>query len=486
MPVNTGINSSLLRPQTFHVLTYLRGSRALEPLPQRICLIGPKGDSGTATVAEVIRVSDPSEIGTLLQVGSYLYLMALKAFETIASLGQGPAVFVCPLADTTTKRQMTLTVVAAGGALEDKDLIIKIAGRPIVVGIASGLSQNGIASAIESKIDELAEILPVTASVATNVVTIVDVCAGTLGADITVDIVQQPSGVVVTAVETIAGAGALDVSTALDAIAGQEFDAVALATHHTATLTPVATHITSTWSASEKKPRWFVLGETGTIGTGTTLASTANHEGVLVLSWEQSRSLPCEIAAAGAVLLCSKNRPNANYDGAKLPLYPPPIAYAYTNTEIETALLAGLTPLSPVVDPVAKTVIDGVAKVERLITTRTTRNSLPFTLLRDVGISRTAWAMAKQYDIAFEQRFGSEAQPEGPLLTDDTMAQIRDMVIGINYAAEESQWIRNVDDDKAKLVVERDSTAIGRVNLDVAYTVVVGLHQAAYVHRAQL
>lgn len=484
MTVNTGINSSLLKPQTFHVLTFLRGSRALEPIPQRICLIGPMGDAGTATAGEVIELSDPTENGTLFVQGSVMHLMAAKAFETIAYLGQGPRVYACPLADTTTKRAMTITIT--GTATDDKDLIMKIAGRPVVVGVASGTVQNGIASALDSKIDELAEILPVTSAVAANVVTITDVTAGTLGADIMVDVVQKPTGVTVAVLETVAGAGALDISTALDAVAGQDFDALALATHHTATLTPVATHIASTWSASEKKPRWIVLGETGSIGTATTLASTANHEGVLVLNWEQSRSLPYEIAAAGAVLLCSKNRPNANYDGAKLPLYPPPIAYAYTNTEIESALNAGVTPLSPVVDPTAKTVVDGVGKVERLITTRTTRNSIPFSLLRDVGVSRTAWAMAKQYDIAFEQRFGSEAQPDGPLLTDETMEQIRDMVIGINYAAEESQWIRNVDDDKAKLVVERDSTAIGRVNLDVAYTIVVGLHQAAYVHRAQL
>lgn len=484
MTVNTGINSSLLRPQTFHVLTYLKAGRALRPLPQRLCLIGPQGAAATATAGVVIPIDDPTQTDALFVAGSYMALMARKAFETMASLGQGPALYACPLAETTTKRVEAITL--GGSATEDKDLIIRIAGRYIAVGVASGTSAANAAISLKSKLDELAENLPVIASIVGAVVSCTDVCKGTLGLDVMYSTVQAPAGLTVAFSQTTAGAGALDIQTALDAIAGEEFDGVAISNHIAGDITEINTHIAATWSASEKKPRWFFVGEPGSIGTATSLAASANHEGVVILSWEQSPSLPCEIATAAACGALSKNRPNANYDGMKLPLYPPPVAYKYTNAEIETALNAGLTPLMPVLNPANKSVIEGVGLVVRMVTTRTTRSSAPFTLLRDLGVSRTAWAMAKQYDLAYAEKFGSDANPDGVLLDDDTRDLIRDMVINIDYGAQDAKWIENVDANIAKLVVERDGTTSGRVNVDTAYDIVVGLHQVAFVHRAQV
>lgn len=486
MTVNTGVSSAILRPMSAHNITYVRGNRALEPIPQRICLIGPKSTAGgTATNAAVVQVNDPGEVDTLFGMGGLLSLMCKKALETCSFIGQGPAIFACPLADGGTARQDTFTF--AGTATEDNDIVVRAAGRYLTIGIASGTTAANAAIAFKNKCDELKEILPFTVAAPVGAVaTSTYASRGVDGADMIVDVVKMPAGLTLVPAVSVVGATALDITTALDAIAGQDFDAVAVSPHAAAVITSINSHIAATWAPTEKKPRWIFVGESGSIATATALATAANHEGVSVISWEQSRSLPQEIAAACAVALCSKSRPNANYDGQKLPLYPPPISYVYTNAELETALNAGLTPLTAVVDNATKTVIEGVGKIVRLITTRTTKNSVPFTLTRDIGVSRTAWALAKQYDIAFEQRFGSDAQPDGPLLTDETMEQIRDMVIGINYAAEESQWIRNVDTDKTKLVVERDGSAIGRVNLDNAYTIVVGLHQVAYVHRAQI
>jgi len=48
-------------------------------------------------------------------------------------------------------------------------------------------------------------------------------------------------------------------------------------------------------------------------------------------------------------------------------------------------------------------------------------------------------------------------------------------------------WIlTNVDADLTKLVVEKDPSAPGRLNVDVTYTVVLGLHQVAFVHRVTI
>jgi len=43
-----------------------------------------------------------------------------------------------------------------------------------------------------------------------------------------------------------------------------------------------------------------------------------------------------------------------------------------------------------------------------------------------------------------------------------------------------------VDADLRLLVVEKDPSAPGRLNVDVTYTVVLGLHQVAFVHRVTI
>ena len=488
MTINTGINPALLRPQTFHNITYLQGGRSLIPVQQRLCLVGMQSSVATAVAGVIIPLDDPGETDALFGVGSYMALMARKAFDTMNALGQGPALYACPLAQTTTKRQETITIT--GTATADGNLIIRIAGRYINIGVASGTVQNNIAAALNTAIVAIKLNLPVLAAVATNVVTCTDVCQSVLGVDVVYSLVSAPAGVTVAFAQTVAGAGVLDMQPALDAIIAQDFDGIAVCNHQTADITEISTQITSTWTPSEKKPRWFFVGEPGSIATATTLASAANHEGVVIVNMEQSPSLPCEIATAAAVGALSKSRPNANYDGMVLPLYPPPIAFNFTNGELETALNAGITPLGSIVDTNTRQVIDGVVYVVRLITSRTTvlinGVSTPYGLTRDFGISRTAWALARQYDLRYAIQFGSQANPDGVLDDADTIDRIRDMVIGVNFEAQSANWIKDYDTDKAALIVEDDPVASGRVNVDNTYTIVVGLHQVAFVSRAQV
>lgn len=316
--------------------------------------------------------------------------------------------------------------------------------------------------------------------------TFTDACKGTNGNDTIYDVVHVPAGLTCVAAVGAAGTGVVDMQPALDAIAGQQFDGIAVCNHQAADITEIMTQVNATWTASAKKPRWFFVGETGSISTATTLAGDANHEGVEIISWQQCRNLPGEIAAAAAVAALSKSRPNANYDGLQIPLYPPPISYSYTDAQIETALAAGVTPLVSVINASSGGVIDGIGAIVRLITSRTTLASQPYGLTRDFGTSRTAWAMAKQYDIAYARLQAQQAGGDGMLMDDDTIDLVRDTIIDVDYAAQDAKWIKNVDDNKDLLIVEEDSTVSGRLDVDSTYTIVVGMHQVAYVHRAKL
>lgn len=486
MPVNTGIDPSKRRPQTFHSFTYQQGGRSLVPLPQRLLLIGTmKG--GTAVASTIYLVSDPQETDGLFGIGSQLALMCRKAFETSGFLGQGPFIHAVGVAEPGGGAQRTQTWTFTGPATASGTVSIRIGGRTITIGVVSGDTATVMATALSAAINAMKTTLPVTAAPAVGVVTTTHVSKGVGGNDPGFEVLNPlPAGTTLVTAQGVAGVGVADETAALANAAGPDYDALAFDNHAAADIALAVAHATAAWGPSEKKWRWLLFGENGTIGTATPLASAANDKGISVIVCEQCPNLPGEMAAAGGVALLSRARPNGNWDGMKLPLYPPYDAFDFTNTEVETALAAGLTPLKPVVDPQTRVQQAGVVKIEKFVTTATTVAGQPFEALRDIAVPRTGAFIARQIDAAFAARFGAQANPDGTLLTDDTVQQVRDMVANIMYAAQDNRILTNVAADLAALVVEKDLGSPGRLNVDVTYTVVLGLHQVAFVHRVTI
>lgn len=485
MPVNTGISTSLRRPQTFHVFTYQQGGRSLVPLPQRLLLIGTmKG--GTAVAGTIYQVNDPQETDALFGVGTQLAMMCRKAFETCGFLGQGPAIYATGLAEPGGGAAHTQTFTITGPATASGSLVVRIAGRTLNIGVASGDTATTIATALSAAIGALKVFLPLTAAPAAGVVTTTHVVKGVGGNDVVFEVISVPAGVTCVTAQGVAGAGISDETAALAAAAGPDYDVIALENHASADITLAISHVATAWGPSEKKWRWVLLAETGSIGTVTPLATAANDRAISVIGCRGCKSLPGEIAAAAGVALLSKTRPNGNWDGQRLPLFPPDDANELTNTEIETLLAAGVTPLKPIVDPQTRVVQPGVVKIEKFVTTATTVSSQPFEALRDIAVPRTGAFIARQIDASFAAKFGAQANPDGVLLDDDAVPKVRDMISNILYTSQDGKILKNVDNDIQALVVEPDNSAPGRLNADVPYTVVLGLHQVALVHRVTI
>ncbi len=487
MPVITGVSSTLRNPQTFHVFTYQFAARSLVPLPLRVALVGGMAGAGATAVAGTIyEISDAVQTDALFGVSSELAIMCRKAFETGAKLGRGPRLFAVPItqpgASVATVKAFTVT----GTATADGNAILRIAGRTVYVGIRSGDVQNTIATAVSNAFKAIQENLPLTISVAANVVSGTAPQTGVNGNDVDLDVVQSVAGVTIADSTTTAGTGVTDITASLDALASVPMDGIAVANHAAADITDINSDIAIRWQHAEKRFRFYFLGEMGTIGTATSLASSANHQAVLIASMEGCKSTAGEMATALMVATFSRERPNANYDGLRLPLYPPDAATLYTPTEVETALAAGLTPLGGVVDPFTNAVTEGVARIIRMVTTKTTQNSQPFEVLKDLAVARTGVYLAAQLDAAYGARWSGDASPDGTLLTDDVIDQIKDFVITMMRELESLNVLRNVEADVAQLVVERDLVTPGRVNVSITYTVVVGLHQITFVHKVQI
>ncbi len=483
--INTGVSNSLNVPQTFHTFTYLYANRSLVSLPLRIALVGMmKG--GTAVASTVYEVADATQTDALFGTGTELAIMCRMAFACSAQLQRGPRVYAVGVAEPGASVATTRTITVTGTATAAGNIIVRVGGRTFVVGIEVGDVQNTIATKISNAMKANDQNNPFATSVATNVATATYRTSGVTGNDLSGTTEQTVAGVTVASAAGVTGTGTPDIQGAIDALAALKYDGIAFSTHVSGDITKINTDYAARWSASDKGWRWYFMAETGTIGTGTTLATAANKEAIVVGSYEGSPSLPGEIATALAMAVNSRDRPNAIFNGLRLPIYPPAVATAYTGTELETAIAAGLTPLYPVIAPTGQ-VIEGQSKIIRLVTTKTTDSGgFPFVLLRDIGVSRTAVYLAKQLDVLCEERFGADANPDGTLQTDDTIDQVKDVGKAIMRAMGEASMLRNVEDDILKMVAERDLVTLGRTNVDLWYTVVIGQHQIAWKHNVQV
>ena len=468
--VITSIPTNLRRPGAYHEFIHTQAGRGLVALDKRVLLIGVKSAAGTATVAQPTQAFDEADGETKAGRGSPLDLMLKKAFRQARKSNAMPEIwFVAVAAPGGVAAVQTLTVT--GTATASGNIVIRIAGRPGVVGVSSGDAQNTVAAAINTAINAMLRDLPLTSSVATNVVTCTNVATGTHGNDVFYEVVQSVAGTTVTPAQSVAGTGAIDITASLDVSLDKDYEFLATHSHVANDVSDYIAHTTVAWGFQEKKYRFGVIGERGTLSTANALATGGNDKTVIVVGYEDCPNTPGEIATAFAVAAACSPRPNSNLDGIELDLYPPPSASAFTAAEVESALASGMTPLSP-------TFNGSGTKIERAVTTLTTVNAAPFEPLRDLQYPRTAAFMAKQEDIAYATRFQQETiDGDGELLK-----RVRDMVIELHRSAELNKILRNVDDYLPQIIVEEAASPAGRLLVQDAFKVAGPLHQAAFVH----
>lgn len=481
--MTTIIPTNIRRPGNFTDFLYTSGRRSLVPSDRPIALLGIKSSAGTLAAATPTRILDTTEADTLAGKGSELALMARAALAQGEREPSPPPLYLvaiaAPSGGGTAAAVSTLTF--SGTATASGNAIVRIAGRPVIVPVTSGDTAATVAAAAEAAIDALVDVLPVTASVVGAVVTCTAVHAGANGNDVKFRAEQLVAGISLAIAQTVAGAGTTDLTASLAVLEGARYDAIVTANGDANDVSDLAAHLAVTNTAGAGRWRRVYLAETGTIGAATTHASSFNTVGALVVTAEQFESLPGELAAAKAVAECGASRPNPNLNGHVLVGYASPASYWYTETEIETALAAGLTPLAPVLNS-AGAAIDGVVRIVKPSTTKTTEGGAPVEFPRAPYVSNVGWYLARQIDAKFAEQFtGPEA-----LIDSQAPARIKDMIVDVLYAAQTARIVRQVDDVIGLIVVEVDGSVTGRLNADVPYVPVGPIDQLATLHRVTM
>lgn len=478
------IPTNFFVPGTFFLFNYLRQGGSLVNVPLTVALIGTKTAAGTATLGQVYDAVDTITTDALGGQSGEGAIMARKAFEVQRFLGQGPAVKIVFIAEpgAGTANVQTITFVGAASADGQPGIIIRIAGRTFVVPIKNQDAQNTIAANAAAIINAKAEQLPVIVTVATNVLTITHPTKGVNGKDVKVEVKQQTPGCVATVATTAVGAGLADIQPALDALSPLRYDGIVTANHAAGDITELLGDILIRWAIASKNWGFYFMAETGTIGTASALQAAANTEKILIQSVEGSPSTPGEIATAAAILVYSQPRPNAGYDGAQVPLYPPDAPTIYTPTEQNTAITSGLTAWVAVRDSLGA-VVDNRLKCVEMVTSRTTTAGQPDDKCRDLAVPRTGVALAIQLDIAYDLQLGAANNPDG-VNQSDAVKLTKDLASAIMRAeARATPSVLDpakVEDDIQAMTVRPDSLVTGRNNTKLFFHPAMPNHQTGF------
>jgi phage tail sheath gpL-like len=451
--------SNLRRPGVFPEFDVQVG-QSLVPLPLRVAIVAEKTAAGSAALETPVQVFSESDADAKGGIGSLAAVLCRTAIAQAALSGASPEVWLCPTAEPAAGTAAQWTVTLSSGAAGT--LIFTVAGRPVIVGVGTGDPGSTIAAGVKGALDAMKPLIPFTASVAGNVVTLVHTTKGQNGNDAALALVQVPAGMIATLTQSVVGAGAASITNAVQALYDKRYHGIALSNHTSTDITTLVAESAFAWGPQQQNFRYFFVGERGSLGTATSLAAPANDRGIVVGSYEGTPSLSGEIATCLAIAEFAREAPNANLDGQRVALHPAPGTFAYTAAEIESGLNGGCTTLEP----------DGAfSKITRLVTTSTTLNGAPFEAHRDIAYSRTMAYLAEQVSIAFRTRFfGANDSPEMRI-------RVRDMLVEVARAAEAQGYIQQVDALLDQFQVERTTSPLGRYVASVPSRVAGPLHQ---------
>ncbi len=482
MTLQENLPSNLRQPGSHATFDDTSGSRGLAPLNRRLMIIAMKTAAAPAAADTPIQVFSELEARTQFGQGSEAALMVEWAYRTlnkvIADRGGGaPEVYVCPVADPA--GTAAIHRFAFGGtATEGGTIALFVAGRRVNVAVALNDAAATIATNAAAAINALQANLPVTAASATVNCDVTAVNTGANGSRILIGVDSQtiPAGVTVTPTQDqTAGVGVASLVNALaatltPAIAGQSYMSIAIANHVAQDVTDLGTHMDTAWGSKKQAFRHAFIGVNQSLGTATTLASGGNRKELCVGSMENCGNTPGEIAAALAAMNLSQERPAYNFNRTELPLFVPlDPADHYLDSEVETALAGGVTPIS--VNE------QNTALMERLFTTSTTVNSAAFENLRPLKNSKTGAIVAKSLDnqLKITQLAAN--------LDSDFLRRIIRRAINVLRQFETLGDLHRVDEHLGEVRAAVSAAVADRALLEVPYSVIPDANQVDATYR---
>ncbi|MDM7928663.1 phage tail sheath C-terminal domain-containing protein [Blastomonas fulva] len=442
-----------------------RATNGLPILPNRLLVVGQKLAAGTAAPLAPIVVAEAAQANALFGRGSMLARMvrAAKAADRYSELT------VIPLADLDAGTAATGTITVTGPSTGAGTIALMIAGQRVPVTVASGATANNTATAIGAAINAALD-LPVTATVATSVVTLTARHKGTTGNDIDVRHSHYqgeglPAGIGIAIVAMANGAGDPDYATVWPVVGDSNYRTIILGTASATTLGVAKTELDDRWGPVRMLESMAYGAKTGNQAAASAFGGALNSQLISVIATGASPTPPWEFASSyGAICgYYSHIDPARPLQMLALPgVIGPKDGARFTRAERELLLRDGIATYS--VDQ------DGTVRIERAITTWQTNSAgLDDTAYLDMETVHTLAFFRQALRIRIATKF-----PRHKLASDGTNFSrgqaivtpgiIRAEIVALFRELEEAGLVEQLDQFVADLIVERDASDQNRVN----------------------
>lgn len=460
------IQTSTRKPGVYVEWNTKLAVRNLPTNKQRVLLIAQHSNPKAGKLTALANIYSAADVAAAYGAGSQAHLMALAAIKAYAYADLS----LITVADNEAGVAATGNITITGTADTQGVLRVNIGNADtLTVGVAANATAATVASAVKAAIDAETS-LPVTATASEGLVTLTAKNKGTHGNHIRIRASNTAEGITV-AVRPMSGGDAdADIGPALNAVVAEGHHLIAVGCTDEANLLKLRAHLDTVGAPEEKRWALGIYGQTGALAQTTTQAGRLNS-GYLYSAWyRKTPSLPCELAAAFAAVAASEEDPARPLNTLKLNgIGVCDSADKTMGTEQENALYNGVTPI--------ETSPDGTsAQIVRAISTYTkTANGTADESLLDMTTVRTLIYVSGACADRIALRFPRDK------MTGRTIDRVRSELIDVLMKCEELEIVEDVENNLAKLIVERDAQNTGMLNCRVPSDVVNGLHQVGMV-----
>ncbi|HHR6222751.1 phage tail sheath C-terminal domain-containing protein [Providencia huaxiensis] len=456
------IPGSIRKPGKYLEFNTRMATRTLPGNPQTLLIIAPMLSSAQVAPLTPIDIYDDSVAGTAFGEGSLAHLMAKSAISANNYL----QLQVIGIEEAVAGKKATATVTITAPATRGGTLSLSVCGERLDIPVETADTAESLNQAVLEAVNARGD-LPVIASLEgeeSTVLTLTAKQSGAWGNDIALDVQSTAKGVTATVTAMQGGENNADIQPALDAVFAAGHDIIAQPFSDKDSLLKLRTHLEKVSGALEQRGAIGAVGWTGTLSTGTTLASDINDGRTSIAWYPGSMKLPCQIAAAYGAVIAFEEDPARPLNTLELKgLDIAPVTKRAGRNEQENALHNGLTPL--------EVGAGNRVQIVRAVTTYT-RNveGVEDTALLDLTTIRTLDYTRKACRERLSQRFPREK------LNERTRAKVRSELLDVLIKLEEEEILENVEENKGMLLVERDGKDPNRLNAAIPADVVNGLH----------
>lgn len=459
------ISPDIRTPGQYVEIDSSRARRGLPVRNPRVLLLGQKLAAGSATALTLVPVTSPKGAVASFGAGSMLAQMA----ASFLALNTSAELVALPQADDGAGVKATKTVTITGPATAAGTLALLVAGRQVPVGVADADTATTVAAAIAAAVNAHAD-LPVTATAALGVATLLARHAGVAGNSIDVRVNYYsddvtPTGLTVAIAAGVAGTTDALTSAAIAELGDEPFDIIVMPYTSAANLTALETELASRWGPARMLDGVALTAARGTQGALATLGDGRNSQYVSCLGYNAAPQSPWEWAAAFAAVVSQYGYIDPARPFQTLALggmLPPAETDRFTRAERELLLRDGISTF--IVDA------GGVVSLERVITLYQEDSAgNADTAFLDLNTLLTLSYLRWSVRLRFAQKFPRHKLANDGVPVGEGVAVVTPKVAKAELVALARDWeaaglVENIDDFILNLVVERDASDPNRLN----------------------